>query len=121
MKKARRYEKPRLYAKKQTGSLAIHLVEALLPAGAGAAIGYGTSGQGRGALIGALAGAGSPLLYRGFFQKNPALKLPLLLVGLGCSATAFYLAWTRPKMYTADQWIEQARLAQSQPPREPSA
>ena len=100
MKKARRYEKPRLYAKKQTGSLAIHFVEALLPASAG---------------------AGSPLLYRGFFQKNPALKLPLLLVGLGCSATAFYLAWTRPKMYTADQWIEQARLAQSQPPREPSA
>ena len=111
----RSYAKPRRYAKKKAGSLAIHFVEAMLPAGAGAAIGYGTSGQGRGALIGALAGAGSPLLYRGFFQRNPAVKLPLLVVGLGCSVAAFYLAWTRPKVYTADQWIEQARLAQSQP------
>lgn len=117
MKKARRYEKPRLYAKKKTGTLAIHFVEAMLPAGAGAAIGYGTSGQGRGALIGALAGAGSPLLYRGFFGRNPAIKLPLLVVGLGCSLTAVYLAWTRPKVYTADEWIEQARQAQQTPPQ----
>jgi hypothetical protein len=114
-------KKPRRFSKKKAGSLAVHFVEALLPAGAGAAIGYGTSGQGRGAMIGALAGAGSPLLYRGFFQRSPALKLPLLVVGLGCSAAAFFLAWTRPKVYTADEWIEQARLAQSQPPREPSA
>jgi hypothetical protein len=98
--------------KKQAGSLAVSFVEALLPAGAGAAIGYGTSGQARGALIGALAGAGSPLLYRGFFQRSPALKLPLLVIGLGCSAAAVYLAWTRPKMYTADQWLEQAALAE---------
>lgn len=113
-------KKPRRYSKKKAGSLALHFVEAMLPASAGAAIGYGTSGQGRGALIGALAGAGSPLLYRGFFQRSPALRLPLLVVGLGCSAAAFFIAWTRPKMYTADEWMEQQSRARAQT-GEPSA
>jgi hypothetical protein len=84
----------RRYSKKKAGLMAGDLLETIIPAGLGALIGWAASKTGRGAMVGLLAGAAGPMLYRGFQAKNPSRKMFLLAGGAGLSIGTFYLSYS---------------------------
>jgi hypothetical protein len=84
----------RRYSKKKAGVLTGDLLETVIPAGLGALIGWAAAKTGRGAMIGLLAGAAAPMLYRGFGATNPQRRMFLLIGGAGLSAGTFYLSYS---------------------------
>ena len=87
-------KKHRRYSKKKAGAMAGDLLEAIIPAGLGALIGWAAARTGRGAVVGLLAGAAAPMLYRGFQVKNPTRRMFLLAGGAGMALGTFYLSYS---------------------------
>jgi len=86
-------KKQRRYSKKKAGNMALDLFSAVLPGVFGAVIGYAAAKTGRGAMIGGLIGASTPLAYRGFLAKDPSRKMFLLAASTGMSLGSFYLSY----------------------------